>query len=322
MVPHHRAQVNGALMSDWKPYAVEAALGTMKLLVQSCSRGYRWRLSSHPTPGTKGDAKRKHGRESIVDQVTALLTVPEVDQLVQLANREAPLTWTHPLLPSITGHVENLDVPAESQLYGYFLASFQVVEAYDPQVTQSAQPGTLSPASSQAKADNLYKDFLDDIDGLDDIPTDANGTAFNDALGDLGDAFDDIDSAFDDIVDPIGDGTWRDLSRALDAFSDAADTFIDAAREIESSIGAVSHRIQTAPLLIRESVGDAVDALKAPAGTVASFITQQPSDLFSMMLEAGVEVTEGSIVELMEDNGITDPLFIPAGLTIAIPVAS
>lgn len=309
-------------MSDWKPYAVQARLHTMPLLVASCSRGYRWRLSTDATPGTKGDGKGHHGRESIVDRVVVLLTVPEVDQLVALGDRVEPLTWTNPLLKPITGHVEDLDIPMERNPYGYFMASFNFVEALDRAAAQTTQPGVLSSASSQKKASNLFDDFLTDLDGLDDIPTDASGGAFTDAAGNLGSAFGDVDDAFDSITDPTGDGTWRDLSRTLDAFTAAGDTFIDAAREIEDSVGALSRDIQTAPLLIRETVGAAVENLKAAGHTVASFVTTQPSDLFSMMLEAGVEITEANIVALMEDNGIADPLFIDAGLTIAIPVAA
>lgn len=309
-------------MSDWKPYVVQAALATMNLSVASVSRSYRWRLSTHATPGTEGDSKGKHGRESIVDRVTVLLTVPEVDQLKALGNRDDPLLWKHPLLSSFNGFMEDLDIPAERSLYGYFMASFNIVEDLDRDVASTMQPGTMSPASSQKKAGNLYADFLTDLDGLADIPTDATGDAFSAAAGDLDSAFGDLDVTFDDITDPVGDGTWRDLSRALDTFATAGSAFIDAAREIEASVGSVSQQIQAAPLLIREVVGDAVDALKAPAGVVASFITQEPSDLYSMMLDAGVEITESNIVALMEDNGITDPLFIPAGLTISIPVAA
>lgn len=307
-------------MSDWKPYVVQGKLHNMPLLVASCSRSVRWRLSTHGTPGTEGDGKGKHGRESIVDRVVVLLTVPEVAQLVAIGNRADPVLWVNPLLDPVSGYMEDLDIPEERSLYGYFMASFNFVEAYDPAAQPLRQPGVLSPASSQAKAGNLYNDFLTALDGLDDIPTDSDGAAFTAGAASLGTAFGEVDAAFDTITDPAGDGTWRDLSRTLDTFTNAANSFIDAAREIEDSVGALSHQIQTAPLLIREVVGDAVANLKAPAGVVASFITKGPSDLYSMMLDAGVEVTEANIVALMEDNGITDPLFIAPALTIAIPV--
>lgn len=310
-------------MSDWKPYAVQATLGTMKLLVQSCSRGYRWRLSTHSTPGTKGDLKRKHGRESIVDQVQVLLTVPEVDQFVQLADREAPLSWNHPLLQPITGHVENLDLPAETNIYGYFRASFQVVQAYEPNAVSQTQPG-VTTATSQAKASSLFNDLLDGLDEIPDgdIPTNNAGTAFTTAAGDLGEAFGAMDSVFDTIVDPVGDGTWRDLSRSMDTFVTAADAFVEATREIEDSLGSLAYEFERIPSLITETIGEAIETLKTPEGIIASFITQNPSDLFSMMAEAGMEVTEENIVALMEDNGITDPFNIAPGLTISIPVAA
>lgn len=307
-------------MSDWKPYAVQATLGTMKLLVISCSRSVRWRLSTHSTPGTKGDMKRHHGRQSYADQITVLLTVPEVDQIIQLANRTAPITWTHPLLPPITGYVENLEIPADSGRYGYFLSTFTVVEAYDRAVAQSKQPGVPSTASSKAKANSLYNDFMNDMDGLDDIPTDNSGTSFTDSFGDMNDAFGDVNDAFDSITDPAGDGTWRDLSRTLDVFGDTVDTFIDAAREIESSLENAAYTIQTAPVLVKEVIGEAVDNLKASADAVASFVTTEPSDIFSMMADAGIEMTEANIIAIMEDNNITDPLAINPGSTIAIQV--
>ncbi len=307
-------------MSDWKPYAVQATLQTMPLLVRSCTRGYRWRLSTHGTPGTKGDAKRKHGRESIVDQVACLLTVPEVAQLVALADREDPLLWTHPLLPPINGHIENLDIPAENSVYGYFVASFQVVEAFDRQVTQTRQPGTGSAAAAQAKAGALFADWLADYDDLDTIPTDNKGADFTTAASGLTTAFASVDGVFNDLADPIGDSSWRDLSRSLDTFTATVDTFVDAAREIESDLGVAAYSLQSAPLLIRETIADAVEALKTPAQTVASFVTTEPADLFSMMMEAGIDVTEDAVVSLMEDNNLPDPFNIPAGSVVAIPV--
>lgn len=293
----------------------------MDLLVLSCSRGYKWRVSTHPTPGTKGDAKQKHGRESMTDRVTVQITIAEHNRLVELADKEKPQIWQNPLLPPFSGHIEDLDVPIETAKQGVFLSTFTVVQAYESTAQSITQPGVPSPAASQKKANKIYDDFLTDLDGLADIPTDASGSSFSATAATMGDAFEDIDLTFDSITDPLGDGTWRDLSRTLDTFASTADLFIDAAREIEDSIGAVSADLQSAPIRIRSIVADAVDNLKAPAGTVASFLTQAPSDLFSMMQDAGLDITEDAIRVLMEDNGIEDPLFIAAGSVIAIPVA-
>lgn len=309
-------------MSEWKPYLVQAKIGSMTLLTESCPRRYAWRLSTHGTPGTKGDAKRQHGRQSIVDDVTCLLTVPEVAQLIAIADRPDPVTWAHPLLPPVTGHLENLNIPTDKNIYGYFKVTFSFVEAFDRAAQQASAPKRLSAPSSRAKANGVYKGLMSDLDDLDDIPTDATGAAFNSSVGDLDAAFDGVDAAFEGIVSPDGAGTWRDLSRALDTFAEAADTMVDAVREIESSLGAAAYAIETTPLRLKEIIGEAVESLKTPQGVVASFVTQQASDLYSMMADAGVEITEANIVALMQDNGIRDPLAIPAGMTIAIQVAS
>lgn len=304
-------------MSTFKPYSVQAKLNRMSVLCIGCTRRYVWRLGTFEPPGLKGDMKNHNGRKSIVDSVTLLVTVPEVAQIETMANSPKPIMWTNPLLRSVEGHLENLDIPMDLQLYGYFRATFSFVEAVDP--PSSATPtANISANSSQATNNAIWNDLATDMDGLDDIPGQA-GTDTSSAYGAMGDAFTEMDSVFGDIIDE--DGTWKDLSRSLDVFSAAADTFVDAVQTAEEWVGSASDAITSAPLLIIETTREAIDSLKEPGLAAASFITQAPSDLFSMMADAGIDITEAAIATLMDDNGLTDPLFVPAGTTVTIPIS-
>jgi hypothetical protein len=299
----------------FKPYAVQAKLGTMPLLVTDVRRSYRWNVSKHGTPGEKGENVKKHGRQSITDSVTALCTVPETKKLVALGDKPR-LIWTHPLLSPIDGTVEDIDIPATTGLYGYFQVTFNFVQSLDPATKATAKP-KLSIPSAKKKALNIYDKLAGDLDDLDDIPTSA-GRTFDDAAGAFGDAVGVTDDIFDDMI--TGDAGWQDLARGLDTLIETANTFVEAAREVESSIGGMADTIQTAPALLVQTVRTAVDDAKAAVGTVASFVTQGPSDLYGMMLDAGMAINEENIVALMQDNIIFDPLAIPAGATIQIPI--
>ena len=304
------------MSADFKPYAVQAKLGRMDVLCISCTRRYIWRLGTFEPPGTLGDMKNHNGRKSIVDAVSLLVTVPEVAQIVALANSPKPIMWTNPLLPQFEGHLENLDIPESVGIWGYFLVSFSFVEAVDPSVHVFP---TLNISANSTKATNksIWDDLATDMDGLDAIPG-QSGTDVAGAWGDMGDAFGEMDLVFDDIID--ADGSWQDLSRALDVFSDVADTFVDAVNAVEEFVGAAADAIMTAPDLIIETTREAIDALKQPGLAVASFVTQAPSDLFSMMADAGLTMDEATISQLMSDNGLSDPLFIPAGITVTLPL--
>jgi len=302
----------------FKPYAVKAHLETMPLLVVDVRRRYQWRTSKHGTPGEKGDNVKKHGRSSIVDSVTCLCTVPEVKKLVALGDSASTVTWTHPLLKSIDGHMEDLDIPASVGLWGYFQVGFSFVESNDPAV-QTLDLGTISIPTAKAKALSIFDKLAGDVDDLDDMPT-ADGNAFSDAGDAFSGAFGDVDDTFADMI--TGEASWQDLARGLDALAETANTLVDAAREVESFMGGMADTIQSGPGLIVATVRDAVDDAKAAAGTVAAFVTQGPADLFGMMQDAGIAINEDNIVALMADNVILDPFAIPPAVTISIPVAA
>jgi hypothetical protein len=300
---------------SFKNYSVQAKLGSMPLLVTECRRSYRWHTSKHGTPGEKGENVKKHGRASIVDSVTCLCTVPETKKLVELGNKPK-LIWTNPLLSPLDGTMEDLDIPMTVGLYGYFRVTFNFVQSLDPTKKQNKK-SKLSIPSAKKKALNIYDKFSGDLDDLDDIPTPA-GRNLDDAAEAFGAAAGVTDDIFGDMI--TGDAGWQDLARGLDELIQTADAFVVAAREVEASIGGMADTIQGAPSLLVQTVRNAVDDAKAAAGTVASFVTQGPSDLFGMMLDAGMQINEANIVALMTDNVILDPFAIPTGVTVQIPI--
>jgi hypothetical protein len=290
----------------------------MPVLCLKVDRNYDWRISDHGTPGQKGSHLGHHGRGSIEDNITLLLTVPEIPQLETLADKPETKVWTHPLQKQLEGHIESLNIPAEPGLYGYFMATLRFKESREPP-EQTLDLGTISASASRAQAAGIFDDLQTDMDGLDDIPT-ADGQAFTGAFDNLSTSYSAVDDAFGEMID--GDGTWRDLARELDSLESTVSTFVDAARLVEDSVQAASRDIQAAPYLLTNVVRDAVDAARQPAVAVAKFVTAGPSDLFSMMADAGIAVTETVIATLMADNDINDVFYIPAGNTITIPLVA
>jgi hypothetical protein len=304
-------------MSDFRPYIVQAKLGGMSLRVLEVSRRYSWSTSKHGTPGTDGENIKKHGRESITDSVTCLLTVPEVEQILGIANRHR-VTWTHPLLRSIDGTVESLDIPAVVDTWGFFRTTFSFIESNDPAIQTNDEPRRSVP-SSRAKLDAMFGQLAANMDTVGPIPT-PDGSAFDAAFDAFAEQRAVVDTAMGEITE--GAATWQDLSRELDALIATAGAFVESAQAVEATLGGLADTIQTAPALMVQTVRETVDSVKSAAGTVASLITQGPSDLFLMMQDAAVSITEDNIIAIMEDNLIFDPFAIPAGVTITIPVAT
>lgn len=304
-------------MSDFRPYIVKAKLGGMELRVLECNRRYAWNTSKHGTPGRDGENVKKHGRESISDSVTVLLTVPEVEQLATIASRHR-VTWTHPLLRSIDGTVEDLDVPASVDIWGYFRCTFSFIESNDPTIQATQQP-LRSVQSSRATLDAMFGSLAANMDTVGAIPTPAGG-AFDAAFDAMADQRAEVDTTMEEMTN--GAAAWQDLSRELDEMVITADAFVAAAREVEAELGGLADAIQAAPALMVQTIRETVDAAKSVAGTVATFVTQGPSDLFLMMQDAAIAITEDNIVAIMADNIIFDPFAIPPGFTVSIQVAA
>lgn len=298
---------------------MEASIDNTKVLCLRVSRDYNYSISEHGTPGQNGAHLQHHGRGPVMDNVTLLLTNPEIPVLTALADKSTERVWTHPLLPQLIGYIESLSIPAEPNLYGYYMSTLTFKESRQPP-QKSLDLGAVSAPASRARAAGIFDDLQTDMDGLDDLPPSADASAFTGAFDDLSTTYGAVDDAFGEMID--GDGTWRDLARELDELEASAAAFVSAARLVQDGVGAVSQSIQSAPYLLTSVVRDAVDAARQPVVAVGKFVTAGPSDLFSMMADAGVAITEDAVATLMADNGIDDVLFIPAGRTILVPLAA
>jgi hypothetical protein len=258
---------------------------------------------------------------SIVDQVTVLLTVPESKKLEAIGDATTVKTWTHPLLKQIECRMTDLNIPAQPTLWGYFLATFTLKQHYDPN-TKTLATQNISAQSSKKKAKSIFDDMSTDLNGLDSIPG-QTGTDLTSALSSMTEAFEG-DGGILDVFDQIDDATasWRDLSRSLDVFSGTVGTFVDSVRAAEEFIGDVSYDIQRAPLLVTQTVRNAVDNAKSAAVEAATFTVNSTASLFNMMVDAGVELTEEAISTIMLDSGIDDPLMVQPGTVVIIPLTS
>jgi len=301
--------------TTFKGRAVKAVFGGLTILAADVVRRYQWRVKRYGTPGTEGEATHQNGRPSFVDAVTALLTLEDAKALVKLGNEKSFHSWQHPLLDPILGRLENLELPASPGLDGYFAATFQIVEHNEPK--QNYAVITLSPQGAKGITDAAFAGLTADMDGLADIPTGQDGATFTDAFDDFSGSFDDLGSAFDAVDD--GTGSWKDLSRTLDMVTSAADAFIDATRAVVDTIEGTADTLIRDTLTVVDAARTAVDSLQAAADKVVTFVTTAPGDLYGMMLEAGLEITDASLAAIMESTGIVDPLAILPGVSVTIP---
>lgn len=304
-------------MANFDKYLVEAKLGNFVILTNNVSRSMEWRISTHEVPGRKGDNKQHNGRKSIVDNVSALLTVTDVANITAIADSEKPIKWQNPLLSAFVGYIKSLQIPEAPDLLGYFRASFVVEQAYDPKSQNSVYKGILTPASAQTKANAVMSNVLADLDAVGPVSGQA-GTDLTGATAGLTATFGAMDSTFDAIAD--AEANWRDLSRDLDEFTNAAQGMARAVRNAEATLTTVAADILDQQSIIVQTVRNAVDSIKRTAETAATFVVTAPSDLYTMMVDAGVDITEDTIRALMRDNLIEDPLMILPGARVSIPV--
>lgn len=301
-------------MESFKGYAIRARLGGQDILAADVVRRVQWRVAKSVTPGTKGDSTAHNGRASYVDSVTALLTLADAKALMKLGDSTDLLMWRHPLLDPMFGRLENLSLPVNPGLDGYFMATFEVVEHREPDQQDFLIPS--QPAGAKARADAAFANFGADMDGLADIPT-QDGASLGTAFDTFSDSYGAMGSAFDAVAD--GTGTWQDLSRSLSTVTDAADSMIGAVRAVEDEIESTADSLIRDVLTVVETARDAVDVLQGAAGGVVSFVTTAPSDLYSMMRDAGLEITDAAVATIMESTGIIDPLAILPGTEITLP---
>jgi hypothetical protein len=306
---------------SWAGTATEAKLGTLTILVSEVSRTISPRISTHGTPGTKGDETFHHGRKSHTDNVTALVTLAQSNQIDEMAESDKLITWQHPLKKGFKGRIKSLEDPVSSALQDYLSISFTIEESVeiDP-IDWSWGFGGMSPSAGRTTANGHHDAFGGAINGLPDLPSGGDTTTFNTAVDSFDSGFADVDAALGEYID--GDGTWQDISRSLDVFSTACDAVEDAARTIEDSLGEGAITIIQTPGLIEEVLRDVVETTKQSAATVATFVTLQPTELFTIMSNAGADMSDDNIDAIMRDNELDDPFAIQANVTLNIPLVA
>jgi hypothetical protein len=68
-----------------------------------------------------------------------------------------------------------------------------------------------------------------------------------------------------------------------------------------------------------QTVRDAVDTLESVGEATVSFTVRSATDIYGMMLDAGLEITEDTVTTIMSANGIEDPFAIQPGITVTMP---
>ena len=304
--------------ATFKNVLVDAYIDTLKILTAEISRERVYVLAKHRGPGNPGSYLQPLGRESLVDSVSALMTIDDLKKLEIIADKGRPVTWIHPLQSGFEGLIESISEPITSTLDGYLMATIQIVEHYDPNTTILPSM-TITVPGARRKSGSLWSDLgtavgdLPDWDGTGVDPLAA--ATFDDAWSDLGDAWDAMDAVYESVED--AGSTWRDLSRSVNVFSDVADVFVDAAHDVAGFIGETAEAIQRLPSQIVETGRDAIDAITDTAESVVTFTVTNTTDLASILQDSFGSIE--SMADVMDANGIIDPFLLLPGTQISIP---
>lgn len=305
----------------FKDVVVDAYIGTLKISAREINRDRPGAFAKHRGPGMPGSYLQPNGRESIVDTVTALMTLTDVKKLEAIEDKTKPQTWIHPLLKGFEAYVTAISEPISSDMDGYLLVTFQVEEHYDPNTTILPSM-TLTANGARKKSQSSWSDLSTAVGDLPDWDGTGASTqsaaTFDDAWSNLGDGWDALDSVYEDYEN--GDSTWRDLSRSLNVFEDLSDTFVDAAHGVAGFIGETAEMIQRIPSQIVETGKDALDAITETAENVVTFTVDSVTDLPTIMQEAFGSIED--MESVMDSNGIIDPFMLLPGTVISVPRAS
>jgi hypothetical protein len=301
----------------FKDVVVDAYIGTLKLSINEINRERAYVRPRSRGPGMPGEYIQPMGRQSLVDTVSALMTLADLTKLETIADKPQPQTWIHPLRKGFEGYVESISSPISSAMDGYISVSFQVVEHYDPNTTILPNI-TITAGGAKAKSGALWDTLgtavgdLPDWDGTGVDLLDA--ASFDDAWDSLGDGWTALESVYEDFENM--DATVRDLSRSLNAFDDLADTFVDAAHDVANFIGETAEAVQRIPSQIVETGRDLIDSVADTAESVVSFTVTNATDLPSILQDSFGTIE--NMTEVMEANGIIDPFMLLPGTQLNI----
>lgn len=301
---------------SFKPYLVQAKLHTLVLSrVSSCVRSYNWSIQRWHTPGNKGDRTSHHGRASFMDAVTAQLTQPEALQLIALGDDKLLSLWQHPLFKPIFVRVEDLQLPAEPNIDGFFVATFNLVESRAEEFAELL--AAVSVDGAKAKADSAFADLGLALDGLDDIPGTA-GANLSTSWDAFGDSYSDLSGTLESVSE--GDSIWRDMTRTLDAVVTSGESMISAVHGAETYLEASAQDVIQGVSVVVQTARTAVDTVVAAGGSdPVTFAINAPTDIYGLIRDAGLEATEAVISSIMAANAIEDPFAILPGVSVTMP---
>ena len=298
---------------------VQARIGTIEFAAIATSGGGDRRLARHGAIGMDGEFLEDLGEGARTDEIQAILTERQWVELDRIRRTGQVVDIVHPLFGSYMGRVASCHYQAG--LRDHVEVTVVVVEDAEH------KPLQIKPQSPSAAASKLTSALADLQDAYGEI------SDFAETVSDFADsAYSDIVDGATSIVDLVEAGidtaadAWHAASAAYETLTDGVATIIDeiqdAADEISTdlwdSVLDVYDQAHSVAVAARETL-DAITSSLASTWRQVTVQTIRP-------LEQNIRETVGSVTDdiiamvLAANPDLTDPLMVPAGVVLQIPV--
>jgi len=306
-------------MSTRADILTTARIGEIEFTAIAATGGGERRIARHGAIGMDGEYMEDLGEAARTDEIRAVLTEAQWLQLDEIRRRGKAVDIVHPLFGSYIGRV--VAAKYEGGLRDHVDVTITVVEDAEHRPTR---PRALNPSAAASKLAGAASD-------LEQIPLDypeLQDVSSSQAIS----AFDDVVASARDIVDLVEAGVttaadaWHAASAAYETITsgvatvvdDIRNTVADVATDLADPMLEIYDQVHSVVVAARETI-DAISDSLADTWRQVTTTTIRPLD--QIIRDAVGEVSDDLIDAVLASNpALTDPLMVPAGVTVRIPL--
>ncbi len=294
--------------------AGEAQIGTVKFwATRATPQATPRRIVQYGGVGVDGAALEDLGEDARVEILNATVTEFVYQDLKAIKTAAEKVTIVHPLFGVFEGRLWDVTYDAGPNDMVDIVCT--CIEDGDPADLFITRIDTT--ASAKQSATSAFDDLgLDDLDGLQDLPTStglpAAGTNLTSSWNNFSTVMDDVsqaDALFTDVA-----AAYNELASAGGELIDAIDEFSDATQSMVNLVDSTYELLNTAR--------DYVDAMEKQVSDVwQNLMITTPMSLAEIALELIGDASEETIDIILDRNPtLIDICAVPIGVELSIPV--
>ena len=265
------------------------------------------RITEHQAYGRSGADTEDTGRNAYRDQIAARLDLATYKRLMNVINQGKVRTFTHPVFGTYKARVHVVtDSMGASRTAGAINFQAEVIEDVSQPLSTKAD---ATPRTYRNRAQAWYDEAAENW------PAELNETG---AFIEIGD---DFNSAFDDLINEVdlymaGGATVDGLARAMSGMESASGAAISAlhtqAEYLEGSYATV-----TSVYNLVGAAQDLVDVVAQTAADHTARVMDGPMDVYTLAINLYGDA--GKAAQIIAQNNLLDPFWIPAGTEVVLP---